>query len=81
MSDEEIAKELIAIAKTKEQVQFITAKADVTLLTKIAVLEADVKSFEEKLYRAQAETRITHRVLMDTIQKILSSGGSRDSCC
>jgi hypothetical protein len=81
MSNEEIAQELIAIAKTKEQVQFITAKADVTLLTKIAVLEADVKRFEERLYQSQAETRITHKLLLDTIHKIITSGGSRDSCC
>ena len=81
MNSESVAQELIALAQTEEQVTFITAKADVTLLTEIAILKKDADNLREQLDKYEIQYKMTHSILMDFVDKVIRQVNGNDKHC
>jgi hypothetical protein len=81
MNSESVAQELIALAQTEEQVTFITAKADVTLLTEIAILKKDADNLREQLDKYEIQYKMTYKILMDFVDKVIRQVGNDKHCC
>ena len=70
-NQDEIVKQLLELAETPEQVQFVLAKAYTTLLTKVEMYKRDLEISKKETTAAVSEWRMTHKILMDVTDRII----------
>jgi hypothetical protein len=81
MTDEEICKQLIDLAKTEEQIRYLTRESDVVKDTKIATYQRDLGELQRRADDARAAQRTAEEMLDRFIDKLLKKATTYESDC